>query len=61
VRQHNAALLLRDTSRVFFTKQDPTLLKKNKPTARDMSRNYKAATCCRTPKGACFSMRACWG
>ena len=28
---------------------------KNEPTARDMSRNSKAASCCRTPKGGCFT------
>ena len=50
VRQHDAALLLRDTSRGFLPNFRLVAFK-NKPTARDMSRNSKAATCRCTPKG----------
>jgi hypothetical protein len=45
------------TRRAVFAK--PLCLSdlKNKPTARDMSRKGKAATCRRTPKNASFSTR----
>jgi len=54
VRQHDAALLLRDMSRGVFPSL--TIGLKNQPTARDMSRNCKAVSCHRTPKSVPFSM-----
>jgi hypothetical protein len=52
VRQHDAALPLRDMSRVFLPSQ-PTAFKKHINGTRHVA-NYKAATCRRTPKERFF-------
>jgi hypothetical protein len=57
VRQHDAALQLRDMSRGVFPSL--TIGLKNQPTARDMSRNCKAVSCHRTPKSVPFQWDGC--